>query len=142
VLLVTRDEVPEATRAELARLAPDQIIVLGGATAVSEATLDALDAIAPARRVAGANRFATAAAVAGLLPPGPAAYVVTGANFPDALAGSAVAGARGAPVLLTALDDLPDETAAALAERAVDQVWVLGGTGVVSDDVLRRLAEG
>jgi putative cell wall-binding protein len=41
VLLVRPDELPEVTAAELVRLAPSRIIVLGGTSAVSEAVAEA-----------------------------------------------------------------------------------------------------
>jgi putative cell wall-binding protein len=44
VLLVTKGAVPSATAAELARLAPDRIVVLGGTNTVSDAVLGALGA--------------------------------------------------------------------------------------------------
>ncbi|HEU0236863.1 MAG TPA: cell wall-binding repeat-containing protein, partial [Candidatus Limnocylindrales bacterium] len=56
----------------------------------------------PEVRYAGSDRYATAAAIsAAHYAPGVAvAYVATGANFPDALAGAAVAGNLGGPLLL------------------------------------------
>ncbi|MDZ4179722.1 MAG: PQQ-dependent sugar dehydrogenase, partial [Coriobacteriia bacterium] len=54
-------------------------------------------------RIAGANRYQTAAAIArAAFPSGSStAVVATGEQFPDALAASGLAGALGAPVLLT-----------------------------------------
>src|SRR5680860_516169 len=70
----------------------------------------------PAQRLAGSNRYATAAAVsAATFAEGvDVAFIATGENFPDALAGGPLAGSRGAPVLLTGRDALPAETAAEL----------------------------
>ena len=42
VLLVAKDSIPEATVAELRRLKPKQVIVLGGESAVSEKVRNAL----------------------------------------------------------------------------------------------------
>ena len=56
----------------------------------------------PGDRLAGADRYATAAAIskATFAPGVGLVYVATGANFPDALAGAAAAGKTGSPVLL------------------------------------------
>ena len=53
-------------------------------------------------RVAGANRFATAALLANAAFPtgAPTAVIATGANFPDALAADYLAGQDKAPILL------------------------------------------
>lgn len=63
--------------------------------------------------------------------------LTTNANFPDALAASAVATAVGGPVLFTAPDVLPDATRAEL-DRLLepgDTVTLLGGTQAVSQAV-------
>src|SRR5687768_2820966 len=64
------------------------------------------DAVPTASRIEGADRYATAAAVsANAFAPGvDVAYVVTGTNFPDALAGAPAAAHEGGPVLLTQAD--------------------------------------
>ncbi len=137
VLLVTRDTVPAATAAELARLHPGKIVVLGGTPVVSDAVLVSLAVYTagPVERIAGATRFETAAAIsaANVSPGAPVAYIATGLNFPDALAGAAIAGARGAPVLLVTRDTVPAATAAELARLHPGKIVVLGGTPVVSD---------
>ena len=92
-------------------------------------------------RVSGANRFATAAALAtdrftsGV----PAAFVVTGRGFADALASAAAAAALGGPILLTEQSSLPSETRDALDALAPGEIIVVGGSGAVSDAVLAEL---
>jgi putative cell wall-binding protein len=91
--------------------------------------------------VSGASRFATAAAVADLLPPSDGVFLVEGANpdpnrgWPDAVALSPLAARTATPVLLTTADALPDETASALAALRPATVTVVGGTGAVSQSV-------
>jgi putative cell wall-binding protein len=94
------------------------------------------------RRIAGANRYATAAAISrDTFAPGvPVAYVATGMNFPDALAGVAAAGSGGGPVLLTLPNQLPAETAGELARLRPGRIVVLGGTSVISTSVAGALA--
>ncbi|MBA3740282.1 MAG: cell wall-binding repeat-containing protein, partial [Chloroflexi bacterium] len=104
MLLTLARGLPDATRAELSRLQPARIVILGGTTVVSptvEAQLAAYTA-GGVTRIAGADRYATAAAVsAAYFPAGvPVAYVATGATFPDALTAGAAAAALGGPVLL------------------------------------------
>lgn len=140
VLLTRSGDLPGATRVELERLAPEEVVVLGGPAAVSEDVVEQVTDIAPVRRIAGADRYVTAAAVAAELAPGSAvAYVASGADYPDALAASAHAGAQGAPVLLTRPDGLPAATGAALEDLAPTQIVVLGGPEAVSDDVATAL---
>jgi putative cell wall-binding protein len=68
------------------------------------------------------------------------AYVATGQNFPDALAGAAVAARDGAPVLLVRSDAIPAATASELGRLKPGRIVLLGGPGSVSDAVADRLA--
>ncbi len=144
VLLVTSSGLPSSTATELGRLRPQSIKLIGGPSVVSDGVMNALVAYATSgsvERVAGANRFATAAQIsATTFGPGVAvAYIATGKNFPDALAGVAAAGADGGPILLTQPDQLPAETVAELNRLAPGRIVVLGASGVVSDAVVNAL---
>ena len=148
VLLVTGSKIPASTITELARLRPAAIKVVGGASIVPNSLLVSLRPYATSgsvTRLAGANRYATAAAISrdtfdiGV----PVAYVATGMNFPDALAGVAAAGSGGGPVLLVEPDSIPGETASELGRLRPARIVVLGGTGVIAESVrtaLRGLA--
>lgn len=143
ILLTLRDELPQATADELQRLGPDRVVVLGGTAAVSDAVVQELGALTGAgvQRLAGANRFATAAAISehAFEPGVAAAYVATGESFPDALAGGPAAAEVGAPILLTQRGALPQATADELARLDPDRIVVLGGTAAVSDAVADAL---
>jgi putative cell wall-binding protein len=145
ILLVTSSKVPAATASELGRLRPVTIKVVGGSGVVSDSVVSALRAYATSgsvQRLAGANRYATAARVsADAFSPGVAvAYVATGANFPDALAGVAAAGSSGGPILLVAPTDVPAETRAELGRLRPGRIVVLGGSGVVSNAIAAELS--
>jgi hypothetical protein len=94
------------------------------------------------QRVAGANRYATAAALSkwAFGANVPVAFIATGANFPDALAAAAAAGAVGGPVLLVSGSSIPASTAAELTRLHPARIVVAGGSNVVSDSVLAGLA--
>jgi putative cell wall-binding protein len=118
--------------------------VLGSNAVVSNATKAALATYATSgwvRRLAGSTRYETAAAIsADTFAPGvPVAYVATGANFPDALAGTPPAGSQGGPVLLTALTELPAAVAAELDRLNPGRIVILGGTTAVSNGVATQL---
>jgi putative cell wall-binding protein len=143
VLTVTRTGIPASVRAELARLQPARIVVLGGTGAVSAAVAGQLDGFTsgPVTRLAGSTRYGTAARIAtSTFAPGvPRAFVATGAGFADALAGGAAAALTGSPVLLVGRTGVPAETAAALRVLRPGGISVLGGTSAVSDTVLQAL---
>lgn len=89
----------------------------------------------PVSRVAGTDRYETAARLAVRGPDASAAdrvWIATGESHPDALA----AGATGDPVVLVRPDALPDAAAEALRTLDPDQVVAVGGHRAVSDAVL------
>jgi hypothetical protein len=144
LLLVTGTTIPAPTAAELTRLQPARIVILGGQAVVSDMVRNGLDPYTPGPvdRIAGADRYATAAAVsAQTFAPGvPVAYVATGANYPDALAGSVAAGIHGGPLLLVQPNALPWSTAAEMARVRPARIVILGSAGAVSEGV--RVAIG
>lgn len=138
ILLVTATGVPAATAAELARLAPAQITVLGGTSAVPDAVATALKDFTDGsvRRLAGDDRYLTSAAIsAAVFPDSTQAFVATGANFPDALAGGPAAGASGSPILLAKTACLPGAIADELTRLGAEDVRLLGGTSALSSSV-------
>ncbi len=144
ILLVSTDSIPAVTAAELARLGPQRIVILGGAAVVSDGVMAALSAYTsgPVTRLAGRDRYATAAEIgaASFGSSVPVVYVATGLNFPDALAGAAVAGAEGGPILLVSTNAIPAVTADQLTRLSPSRIVILGGAAVVSDGVLAALS--
>ncbi|HET9878408.1 MAG TPA: cell wall-binding repeat-containing protein [Candidatus Limnocylindria bacterium] len=144
ILLVKPDWLPDATRAELLRLRPGRIVVVGGPAAVGDQVLAALDGLhtgGGVTRLAGIDRYATAAAVSAAVfgPARPVVYVATGRTFPDALSGGALAGRNGAPLLLVEPHAIPAATTAELRRLTPAKIVVLGGTGAVSAAVATAL---
>ncbi len=140
VLLTTRDHVPQATIDEVKRLDPDQIYIVGGTAAISNTVAEELAPYGTVKRLAGANRFETAAAVAEeAFPATCAAYLAYGGNFPDALVAAAAAGYNGGPVLLVTHDTIPAATRQELDRLKPCYDRVIGGTAVVGDKVFNAL---
>lgn len=144
VLFTGRDSVPGSTGAELRRLRPARIVVVGGPGVVSESVRRDLSAFTTGSvtRVAGTDRYATAAALSRTTHPrgSTIAYVASGAAFPDARSGGAAAGVQNAPMLLTGAASLPASTRAELERLAPERIMLIGGTGAVSTSVANQLA--
>ncbi len=144
LLLVTRDEVPAVTAAALEDLGATEAVVVGGTSAISEATADRLGV--PYRRVRGASRYGTGVALTEEAVSAGAdagdVTIVTGRGFPDALGAVPAVLARGGVLLLVDgldLDGAP-EARDWLADHDVTQVTVVGGTSVVTDRVVQQVA--
>jgi len=144
VLLVGKTFLPSETASELARLKPGRIVVVGGTAVVTDAVLTAAAKYTKGSvvRVAGANRYATAADVSSFaFSPGVGTVVIaTGENFPDALAGGPAAIVWGGPMLLVQHNAVPTATVAELQRLKPGRIVVLGGTAAVSSSVASQLA--
>ncbi len=149
ILLTTTDTLPDQTRAFLQSTAIDEVRIVGGTGAISQAVEDEIRAMGlSTRRLAGSNRFQTSLAVADEAVRDGASrsrvWVATGGNYPDALAsGQPVATLNDVIVLVDGSDvDGAASVDEWLRDHAdhVDRVYAIGGTGVVSDEVLRDLA--
>ena len=142
VLLVAPGALPAATAQELTRLKPQQITVVGGATAVWPAVETALKQHGPVTRVFGPDRWSTSAAVsrAAFAATAPVVHLATGLAFPDALAGGPVAALAPGPLLLVPKDCVPAPVQAEIDRLSPDRVVILGGTGAVGTGVERLTA--
>ncbi len=96
----------------------------------------------PASGIAGSTRYGTAAAISrSAFPSGaPAVVLAGGTAWPDALGGSALAGAAGGPVLLTESERLTAETRTELRRLAPTRVYLLGGTAALAPAVASQVA--
>ena len=146
LLLVSTSSIPTPTLNEIKRLRPADIYVLGGPAVVAEGVVQQLrsydDPTAGATyRLAGADRFATAAAIssAAFDPGVDTAFIATGMNFPDALAGAPASAALGGPLLLVTSTSTPSATRTELGRLKPKRIVILGGTAVVSPTVAAQL---
>lgn len=133
ILLTRPDRIPASIEEELEFYNSSTII--GGTGAVSEAVAEQLP---NARRVSGADRYLTSAAVAELLFDGAVeGFAANGQNFPDALTGNVLAAAYEAPMLLVQKDEINPR----IETRAnyYGTVFTTGGTGAVSPKVVKDL---
>jgi hypothetical protein len=86
------------------RLKPTKTYVVGGPTVVTEEVVKQIQAVTGGQveRLSGSDRYATSATISDRFfkPTTPALVVARGRDFPDALAGGALAGARRSPLVL------------------------------------------
>jgi putative cell wall-binding protein len=141
VLLVGRYGFNTDLRNEVSRLGTTHVIIVGGSAAVPERVANDIRAAGmTVERVAGADRYATAASVALRLQKETGcdpeeAFIVTGGKFADALSVSSVAYARRSPILLTKPTSLPKATLDALRVIQAKRTVIVGGTAAVSTAV-------
>jgi putative cell wall-binding protein/peptidoglycan/xylan/chitin deacetylase (PgdA/CDA1 family) len=143
LLLTMPTSLPATVRAEIDRLNPGLIVIVGGTNAVSTAVQAELAQLGSVQRIAGADRFETSRLIAAnaFASGASTAYVATGLNFPDALAaGPAAAKANGPTVLVDgAAGSLDPATRSLLDTLNVTTVKIAGGAQAVGAGVATGL---
>jgi putative cell wall-binding protein len=142
ILLTTPNALPADVAAEIRRLGPQEIVIVGGTAAVSttvEAELATL--AATVTRIGGVDRYATATQLAQQRVGGSGGlvYVATGLQFADALAAGVPAGRDGVPILLVAGDVIPATTTAEIERRRASAAIVVGGEAAVAPNVVEQI---
>ncbi len=143
LLLTRKDSLPAIVKAQIVRLHPAIIYVVGGTGVVSEAVFNELNALASdqAIRLAGPNRYTTSQAVYSTIWDGETSehvFLADGRNFPDALSSASAAAWRDGPVVLVngGGTTLPAGLSALLQATNTGYIAIAGGAAVVSNAIL------
>jgi len=139
ILLSPSSGLTEDIRAELQRLAPKNIYLLGGTAALSAQIENELRQAYDVKRLFGYTAEGTARAIAQELGMKGKAIIASVRYFQDALVISSWAARQGIPILLTEPQTISAETQTALQELLVTESLVIGGTAVVGGKVLEQL---
>ena len=138
VLLVGPGPLRADVSAEIERLGAVNAWVIGGPPAVADATFASLQAVASGEvtRVAGADRYATAAAVAstvrGLRGGAPGrVIVVSGRDFPDALSVGPLSYVTGWPLVFATPTGLPAASRDAITASGATGTLIVGSSRAV-----------
>lgn len=136
LLLSAPDSLPTATADEISRVLPQggTVYLIGGDQALSPAVATTVAGLGyNTVRIAGADRYATAVAVAQALGNPSMIFEATGADFADALAGVPAAIKDHGAILLTDGYSQSPATAAYLAAHPGDTRYALGGPAAKAD---------
>ncbi|MHB1405163.1 MAG: cell wall-binding repeat-containing protein [Desulfitobacteriaceae bacterium] len=142
ILLTQGTELNTYAKAELTRLAVKTVYVTSGMAVITQPILDSLKEMQiTVKLLGGKDRFETSVNMAQELENLGTAVnkivVTTGANNADALSVASIAAAKGMPILLTNLSNLPPSVKTYLEGLKADVTnsYIIGGTGVVGDPV-------
>ncbi|SHN74786.1 cell wall-binding repeat-containing protein [Desulfitobacterium chlororespirans] len=93
-------------------------------------------------RISGEDRYETAAAIARAgWDTAYYAVIASGESFPDALCAASLAKQHNAPILLTSKNALAKATEEILLAKGVKKVMVIGGPGVISENVIKSIED-
>ena len=140
MLLVKGDDISDNQLAFMFENSFDKIYILGGEKAVSKGIEKTLSDFAPVTRISGNNRYETSKKIAEeFFKECKVVSVAYGGNFPDGLCGGPLAFYHGGPVLLVNEDNYSYVRAFVKAHPEIIRGIALGGTGVLSDSLFRKV---
>ena len=119
-----------------------QATLIGGTGAISDSIKSGLEnSGVNTLRISGKDRYLTSVEVAKTLEfEYSNLFFANGDVFIDALPGSSLAAAMGAPVILTQKEKLPESVSGYLDEnKAAQSMYLLGGTGAISEGVMNDI---
>ncbi len=130
--------------AEISRVLKDDgtVYILGGTAAISNAAENQIKNMAnyTVIRLQGANRTETAYKIAQEVGDDSGkAILAYSHNFPDALAISSYAAREGVPILTSGTATLSTDAESYLSDYNVNEVYVVGGTGVISSTTFSQV---
>lgn len=141
ILMTSTNALNSDVASEIVRLNAKTVYIIGGEGAISSSVESQLHSLGIAtNRLAGVDRYETAAKIASQVGSQGTVYLAYGYGEPDALAASAFAAEQGIPILLTDTNALPESTKNELTTLAPRNLKLLGGNGVISSNLEQSLS--
>ncbi|WP_347548755.1 cell wall-binding repeat-containing protein [Pseudalkalibacillus hwajinpoensis] len=145
LLLTESDALPALVEAELDRLKPEKVYILGGQAAISETVEKQLASkgyLADIERISGGNRYETSVAVANEVGNSNEIIVTTGDDqSPDALSIAPYAASKQIPILLTSAAKLSEEAKVYMNAAKPVKATIIGGDNAVSPAVQEEIGQ-
>lgn len=147
-IMTTRaDALPAATVRALQRVAPREVVVVGGEAAVADTVLSQIEGLLPdaeVTRLAGSDRWATSLeALERSGHSGERVWIASGTSWPDAVVAATGAAAEGRPLLLVPSDGASPsaDTVRWLRQHRTElrSVTVVGGEQAVAERLVERV---
>jgi len=145
IILSEKNSLPSETKAEIKRLNPSKVILIGGKTVLSDSLKKQLQEIKPnldIDRIGGATRFDTSLLVAKKLDTivdVNKSYVCYGLGEADALSIAAKAGEDKAPIILAEKNAIPKSTIDWLRGESLQTAYFIGGTTNITKAVISQM---
>ncbi|MCC0659924.1 MULTISPECIES: N-acetylmuramoyl-L-alanine amidase [unclassified Clostridioides] len=145
ILLVEKNNVPASVKAELKRLNPKDVIIIGDENSISKTTANQIKSTVSASqtRLNGSNRYETSLLIAKEIDKNHDVdkVYITNANGGevDALTIAAKAGQDKQPIILSDKDSLTNDTYKWLQSEDLQSAYFIGGPQMLSTNVINKI---
>ena len=148
ILLVSKNSISKSVQDELVRLNPEEVIVIGGTSVVSDNIIKDLKNLisnTKVNRIAGQTRFETSLKIAQEIDKEhniEKIYIANGYKGEvDALTIAAKAGQEKQPIILSEKTEIPTNTYSWLKNQDLQTAYFIGGMDVLDTNVIHKIAE-
>ena len=145
ILLVEKNNVPDSVKAELKRLNPKDVIIIGDENSISKTSANQIKSTVNASqtRLSGSNRYETSLLIAKEIDKNhdvDKVYITnaTGGEV-DALTIAAKAGQDKQPIILTDKDSITNNTYKWLKSEDLQSAYFIGGPQMISTNVINKV---
>jgi len=138
ILLTQGNALSSQAEKELIRLGVRTVYVTSGTAVIKQAVLSRLSELSiSVFQLGGSNRYETAINIAKKLPASGNIVIASASSQADALSVSAIAAAKGMPILLTDVNSIPSSVSTYVnsIKDSVSTTYVIGGQTVISEAV-------
>lgn len=145
LLLAQTNTLGSVTKAEIQRLKAKKVIIVGGSGVITSKVVNELEAmgISNITRLGGNNRYDTALEVAKYIDKNlydvSDVVITSGFGEADAMSIAPVSGRDRMPILLVEKDNIPSSVNTWLSSEALENAYIIGGTGVVSSSIMTKI---
>ncbi|MDP4121712.1 MAG: N-acetylmuramoyl-L-alanine amidase LytC [Bacillota bacterium] len=140
LLYTNSDKLSYETKTRLKEMQTKNVIIVGGTPAVSSNTANQIKSLGISiKRIAGSNRYDTAARVAKAMGATSKAVILNGFLYADAPAVIPYAAKNGYPILFTNKTSINSATTSVIKDKGISSTVVVGGTGSISNTVYNKL---
>ncbi|QXE19741.1 cell wall-binding repeat-containing protein [Clostridium sp. 001] len=133
IFMIDNGKLSESNKDIISSIQPSKIFVIGGQSSVSDSVVNEVKNLQPSLtdsnivRIGGETRYDTSLNICKYFNSNSnSAVLANGANFPDALSGSALASKLSAPIMLTDGRDISKQKSY-IDEKGYNDVFLLGG---------------
>lgn len=144
IIMLCNSSIDDRVLNELERLGVKKAFLIGGTGVIPESVETVLHQNGiKYERLYGSDRYGTsldvAEYIAGSTGKIDEVAIVTGENYPDALSIASIASMKGMPIILSEKSQLSKEFKDYIEKNDVEKSYIIGGEGVISDDILNSL---
>lgn len=145
ILLADKEYLEQPIKNEISRLGAKNVILVGGEGILGNGVINTLKSmgITNITRLGGRTRYETALSVAKYIDANlydvSEVFLVYGGGEADALTAGAISGQNRIPILLTESKNVNSDVKSFLKGESLKNGYIIGGTGVLSDNVLNEL---